>query len=126
MNKCTFGQDKTNFLGKTISRQQIAPLTDKIDKFLNNLKVPTSMKSLERYLEFVNFYRQYIAGLAEKLIPLYRLLQKDVKFQLTQVQKDAIIDINENLAKTAKLSLRLLLPDQQLVIMCDASQHRAG
>ena len=64
--------------------------------------------------------------LAEKLVPLYKLLQKDIKFTLAQVHKDAIFDINQNLARAAKLSLRLPLPDKQLVIMCDASEHAAG
>ena len=84
-------------------------MPEKIDKFLINLKLPTSVKSLQRYIGFVNFYRKYIPTLAEKLAPLYQLLQKDVKFQLTQVHKDSIFDINENLAKAAKLSLRLAI-----------------
>ena len=53
-------------------------------------------------------------------------MQKDVKFALTQVQKDATFDINQNLARAAKLSLKLPLPEKQLVIMCDASEHAAG
>ena len=60
------------------------------------------------------------------LVPLNKLLQNDVKFALKQVHKNAIIDINENLAGAAKLSLRLPLPDKQLVIMSDASEHAAG
>ena len=84
------------------------------------------MKSPQRYIGFVQFYRQYIPGLAEKLVPLYKLLQKDVKYELTQIHKDAIFDINENLANAAKMSLRLPLPDKQQVIMCDASEHAAG
>ena len=47
-------------------------------------------------------------------------------YELTQIHKDAIFDINENLANAAKMSLRLPLPDKQLVIMCDASEHVAG
>ena len=57
------------------------------------------MKSLQRYIGFVQFYRQYIPKLTEKLVPTYKLLQKDVKYELTQVHKYAIFDINENLAK---------------------------
>ena len=49
-----------------------------------------------------------------------------MKFQLTQVHEDSILDINENLAKAAKLSLQLPFPDQQPVIMCDANEHAAG
>ena len=126
MSKCAFGHPKIEFLGQSITTKGIAPLADRIDDFLKKLKLPTSVKSLQRYIGFVQFYRQYIPKLAEKLVPLYKLLQKDVKFAMMQVHKDAIFDINENLARAAKLSLRLPLPDKQLVIMCDASEHAAG
>ena len=77
MSKCTFEQDEIEFLGKTISKQGIAPLPEKIDRFLTNLKLRTSVKSIQRYIGFVDFYRQYISKLTEKLFPLYQLLQKD-------------------------------------------------
>ena len=80
------------------------------------------MKSLERYIELAISYTQYIPRSAEKLIPLYQL-QEDDKFQLTHMHKDAICDINKNLIEGAKLSLRLPLSDQQLVLMCDASEQ---
>ena len=126
MSKCAFGHPKIEFLGRSITTKGVAPLEKRIDDFLKKLKLPISVKSLQRYIGFVQFYRQYILKLAEKLVPLYKLLQKDVKFEMTQVHKDAIFDINENLARAAKLSLRLPLPDKQLVIMCDASEHAAG
>ena len=126
MAKCAFGHPEIEFLGRSITSKGVAPIEEKIDKFLKNIKLPTSVKPLQRYIGFVQFYRQYIPCLAEKLVPLYKLLQKDAKFELTQVHKDAMFDINENLANAAKMSLRLPLPDKQLVIMCDASEHAAG
>ena len=45
---------------------------------------------------------------------------------MTHQHKDTIFEINENLAKAAKLSLRLPLPDKHPVIMCDASEHASG
>ena len=125
MAKCAFGHPEIEFLGRSITTKGIAPI-EKTDKFLKNIKLPTSVKSLQRYIGFVQFYRQYIPRLAERLVPLYKLLQKDVKYELTQIPKDAIFDINENSANAAKMSLRLPLPDKQLVIMCYASEHAAG
>ena len=55
MPKCAFGHPKIEFLGRSITTKGIAPLEDKIDKFLNNLKTPTSVKSLQRYIGFVQF-----------------------------------------------------------------------
>ena len=126
MSKCAFEHQTIEFLCRSVKTKPIAPLEDRIDKCLRNLKLPTSVKSLQRYIGFLQFYRQYIPKLAEKFVPSYRLLQKDVKFALTQVHKDATFDINQNLARAAKLSLKLPLPEKQLVIMCDASEHAAG
>ena len=55
---------------------------------------------------------------------MYKLLQKNVKFTLTQVRKDAIFAVNHNLARAAKLSLILPLPDKSL--SCGASENAAG
>ena len=37
-----------------------------------------------------------------------------------------MFEVNENLEKAAKLSLSLPLPEKQLVILSDASEHAAG
>ena len=126
MSKCAFGHPQIDFLGRSIISKGVALIEDKIDKFLKTMKTQISVKSLQRYIGFVQFYRQYIPHLAGKLTPLYKLLQKDIKFQLTQQRKGLIFEINENLAKTAKFSLRLPLLDKQLVIMSNASEHAAG
>ena len=126
MAKCAFGQREKEFLGRSITSKTVAPIEEKIDKLLKNIKLSTSMMFLQQYIGFVQFYRQYIPCLAEKLVPLYKLLQKYVKFELIQVHKYAMFDINENLSNAAKMSLRLPLPDKQLAIMCDASEQAAG
>ena len=122
MAKCAFGHPEIEFLGRSITSKGVAPIEEKINNILKNIKQPTSVKSIG----FVQFYREHIPCLAEKLVPLYKLLQKDVKFELTQIHKDAMFGINENLANAAKMSLRLPLRNKQLVIMCDASEHAAG
>ena len=128
MSKCAFGHSQRDLLGSSItSIGGVAPLEDKIDDFLKKDKATHISQIPPEVLHpigFVQFYRQYIPRLAEKLPPLFKILQKDVKFQLTQQDKDISFDINENLVKAAKLSIRLPLPDKQLVIM--GSEHAAG
>ena len=128
MSKCAFGHPEMILLDRITTTKGDAPNEEKIEKFPKNHKLSTSVKSFQRYIGFVQAsrYRQYIPNLAAKFVPLYKLLQKDVIFSLTQVHRDCIFDINENLAKAAKPSFRLALPDKQLVIMCDASEHAAG
>ena len=124
--KCAFGHPETEFLGRSITSKGVAPIEGKIGNFLKNIQFPTSVESLQRFIGFVHSYRQYIPRLVEKLFSLFKLLQKEVMFEFTQVHKDAIFDIKENLANAAKMFLRLPLPNKQLVIISDASQHAAG
>ena len=69
---------------------------------------------------------QYGLNLDDKLIPMYRLLQKTVKFVMTDSVRDFFFKTNENLAKTANMTLRLLLPEKQLIVKCHAGEHAAG
>ena len=126
MGKSEFGQKQIKYLGKTISSTNIAPIEKRVTDYLNKLKPPNSVKALQRYLGFVNFYRSYIPRLADKTCCLQELIKKNVPFKLNQQHKDAIFELNKSLLKATKVSLKLPLPDKQLVIICDASEHAAG
>ena len=79
MPKCRLAQAKVEFLGKLISSEGITPLSAKVDKFLKNLKPPTTVKSLQRYIGFVNFYRNYMPKLGNKLHLLQLMLTTETK-----------------------------------------------
>ena len=68
----------------------------------------------------------YIHRLADKTCCFLELMKKDVPFKLEQQHKAAIFKIIKCLSKATKVTLKLPLPDKQLVIMCDASEHAAG
>ena len=112
MNKCEFGQQQIEYLGKTSSSTGIVPIEKRITEYLKKLKPHNSVKALQRYLGFVNFYRSYIPRLADKTAVLHELdTILDTIFKLEQRHKDVIFDINESLLKATKLSLKLPLPD---------------
>ena len=106
MKKCTSSQGKIDYSCKLMRKR------GKKLVFFGNLKFPALVKPLPWFTGFINFYRQYLFGVAKQLIPLYQSVQTDIKFHLGQGHKDAIFDNNENLARAAKLTLRLPLPDQ--------------
>ena len=126
MVKCSFSQEKDEFFGKTISSHGIAPIEKKIDDISKNLKLPTSEKSLYRPIGFVNVHRQYLPNLAQKLITLYRLLERVVKCVMTNSVRYPIYQNMEKSVKEAMMTLRLSLLEKQLVEMWDASGHTAG
>ena len=126
MEKCHFGVRQVNFLGRTISPEGIAPQTHKVKNFLSKLRFPKSKKALQRYLGFVNYYRNYIPRMAEKLHPFYKLLKTDTSINITQDLVDTFELVNKALDDACELSLKQPLPGKQLVLMTDASFRSAG
>ena len=115
-----------NFLGRTISPEGIAPQTHKVKNFLSKLRFPKTKKALQRYLGFVNYYRNYIPRMAEKLHPFYKLLKTDTQINITQDLVDTFEMVNKALDDACELSLKQPLPGKQLVLMTDASFRSAG
>ena len=99
-----------NFQERRSAVKTLAPSNMKQKHSVKKQKLPTSAKSLQRYIGFVNFYRQYIPNLAGKLNPVYKLLENDISFELNDTIHDSMFKITQNLARAAKLSLPLPLP----------------
>ena len=129
MAKCHFGVQKVDFLGRTITTNGVAPQKQKIAKFLENDKFPRSKKALQRYIGFLNYYRNCIPRLAERLTPFFQLLKtNDAKTKIPinpDIMKE-FREVNEALDQCCQLALRQPLPGKQLVLMTDASFQAAG
>ena len=129
MAKCHFGLQEVDFLGRTIKTKVVAPQKQKITKFLENIKFPQSKKTLRRYIGFLNYYRNYLTRLAERLTPFFQLLKTThtkIKISITPDIMKEFREINEVLDRCCQLALRQPLPGKQLVLMTDASFQAAG
>ena len=126
MHKCHFGATEIDFLGRTITPEGVKPQKERITIFLEKTKFPKSNKALQRYLGFLNYYRNYIPRLSEKLAPFFQLLKKDEKVLVTTELIQQFNEINRDLDKCSQLALKQPLPNKQLVLMTDASFTAAG
>ena len=63
MAKCHFGVKQVDFLGRTITPEGVSPQAEKFKQFLQKLKFPKSKKALQRYIGFLNYYRNYLPRL---------------------------------------------------------------
>ena len=126
IEKCHSGVRQVEFLGRTISSEGVSPQAHKIQNFLNKLRFPKSKKALQRYLGFVNYYRNYIARMAEKLNPFYKLLKLEVPINITFELKETFDSVNKALSVARELALKQPIPGKQLVLMTDASFRSAG
>ena len=129
MAKCHFEVQEIDFLGRTKTTKRVAPQKQKITKCLENVKFPPSKKTLRRYIGFLNFYRNYIPRLAERLTPFFQILKTtDTKttIPITPDITKEFKEINEAVDRCCQLALRQALPGKKLVLMTDASFQAAG
>ena len=83
IEKCHFGVRRVEFVGRTISSEGVPAQPHRIQNFLTKLRFPKSKKVFQRYLGFVNYYRNFIPRMAEKLNPFYKLLKAEVPINIT-------------------------------------------
>ena len=96
MHRCHFGAKEINFLGRTITPDGEKPQKEQITNFVEK-KFPKSKKAEQRYLGFLNYYRNYIPRLSEKLVPLFQLLKKDEKVPVSKELVEQFNEINRDL-----------------------------
>ena len=123
MSKRHFGVKQVDFLGRTITPDRVAPQTDKVTDFLSKLRFPKPKKALQRYIGFLNCYRNYIPRLSERLSPFFKLLKETSKFYTNLVE--AFINLNKLLENSCQLALKQPLKNKQLIVM-SASFTAAG
>ena len=126
IEKCHFGVRQAEFLGRTILPEGISTQARKNQNFLDKLRFPKSKKALQRYLGFVNYYKNYIPRMAEKLNPFYKLLKTEVPINITSELKETFGSVNKALSDACELALKQPIPGKQLVLMTDASFRSAG
>ena len=68
--KCTFFQKEVLFLGHIISENGLQPDPSKIE-VVKGWPLPTTVKEMQSFLGFVNFYRDFIPAAATLMAPLY-------------------------------------------------------
>ncbi|SGY45721.1 BQ5605_C001g00329 [Microbotryum silenes-dioicae] len=79
--KCEFNRASTEYLGFIISPSGVSMSQDKV-KAITSWPTPTSLKELQQFLGFCNFYRRFIEGYSRVIAPLTRLLKKNAPFLL--------------------------------------------
>ena len=126
IEKCHFGVTQIEFLGRTITPDGVAPQDQKVKNFLSKVRFPKSKKQLQKCIGFVNYYRNYLPRLSEKVIGMYELLKADSKIRISEELVDNFKEINASLAEACGLALRQPIAGKQYVLMTDASFRASG
>ena len=81
---------------------------------------------VQRFIGFVNFYRNSIPRLSEKLLGFSELLKADKQIEVTEELLDNYKAINAALGQACGLALKQPIRGRQYVLMTDASSRASG
>ena len=76
--KCQFEVPRVEFLGYVVGKEGVSTDPEKTQA-VRDWNPPKTVKQLQAFLGFINFYQKYIQGAAEKSLPLTELTKKDRK-----------------------------------------------
>src|SRR5882724_4308203 len=111
---------KIEFLGFMVTPTSIsmdAAKTDAVSTWLT----PTNLKAVQVFLGFANFYRRFIVGFSDIIIPLIRLTRKDTMFTWGPDHTEAFGTLKT--AFTQAPILEHFNPDNTIVVETDASDY---
>jgi hypothetical protein len=119
--KCVFAATIVDFLGHPVTAEGVTPLRKHVEA-LKQLPEPADVKQLQRFLGLINFYRQFLPGIAGTLRPLTDALKGNPKqLEVTQAMREA--------AKSALVNTTHLAhpaPAATLALATDASDTHMG
>ncbi|KAK3508516.1 hypothetical protein QTP70_031804, partial [Hemibagrus guttatus] len=122
--KCLFHQPSVQFLGYVIDRSGVRMDETKVAA-VRDWPRPTSVKELQRFLGFANFYRRFIRGYSSVTSPLTNLLRNKPKSLTWNPTALQAFDTLKQAFTTAPL---LVHPDPErpFVVEVDASTTGVG
>jgi hypothetical protein len=123
IGKSEFYAKKTRYLGLIISTDGISMDPEKVQA-LQAWKDPTSVKELQQFLGFANFYRRFIQGYSTVITPMTKLLRKDVSWAWKSEQAEAFKALKK--AFTTAPVLAYFDYTKKTVVETDASNWASG
>lgn len=101
--KCEFKVHSTEFLGFIVSAKGIEMDKTKLDAVLG-WPEPTSVKQIQTFLGFANFYRRFINGYSKLCRPINDLLKKDTQFSWGKNQQEAFEELKKQFTEVPLLA----------------------
>ena len=118
--KCRLEVPRVEFLGYVVSKEGVSTDPEKTQA-VRDWNPPKTVKQLQAFLGFINFYQKFIRGAAEKSLPLTELTKKDQKWKWEDKHQQAFDKLKEELLRAPLLGY--FDPTKRLIIKTNASDY---
>lgn len=122
-DKCQFFADKVEYLGLILGSGKLEMDPVKLAG-VRDWPTPRSVRDVQAFLGFANFYRRFIRDFSKIARPLYDLTKKGVDFTWTAAESGAMSALQANLCSAPVLVFPT--PDQPFLLEADASNFATG
>lgn len=119
-SKCQFHVQETTYLGLIISPKGISMDPKKVSS-VQSWETPRTVKEIQAFIGFANFYRRFIKDFSKICAPMTALTRKDTKFEWAPECETAF-----HFLKNAFCSAPILMhfdPNKQIIVETDASDY---
>lgn len=122
-SKCEFHRSSVEFLGMIVSRKGLEMCPDKVQA-IREWPTPKTIKEVQAFLGFANFYRRFICDYSKIAVPLTKLTRKNQPFQWNQLTQEAFEEIRSRFLKAPLL----IYPnfEKPFIVETDASDTATG
>src|SRR5258708_1527227 len=120
VDKCEFDKEALEYLGFIIGKDGIAMHPKKLN-MIESWPVPKSVKEVQSFLGFANFYRWFISHYSEIITPLIKSTKKSdsISFPLTGVPLESFLKLKKAFTSTPLLAHHN--PSLPIFLFTDAS-----
>ena len=118
--KCEFHVRTIEYVGYIVSPEGLSMDPAKV-RAISDWPAPTTVREVQSFLGFANFYRRFIRSFAQLSKPLTTLTKKDVRFEWTSTCLKAFQDLK--LRFTSAPILAHYHPDRSTIVETDASDY---
>ena len=127
LSKCQFARQTIDFVGYTVSQNTVAMQSDKL-RAIREWPRPSTVKMIQRFLGFCNYYRRFIRNFAVISAPLVKVTAggKKAKFYWETEQESAFDELKTVMCREPVLHIPDMSGSTPFILQTDASAECIG
>jgi hypothetical protein len=118
--KCEFDRESVEYLRYILSADGLTIAADKV-QVIQDWPKPRKVKDVQSFLGFANFYCRFIYNFSDIVIPLTRLIRKNIPFVFGEKECSAFVLLKESFVSAPILTH--FIPDRPIIVETDASDY---